>query len=73
MQAKCLPLRSLNSIRVLKSGSVELTRHAARMEATEMNPNFSTSKCKGQATNVDGKTIFQQISNTEQYMWTQLK
>jgi len=44
---------------------MEWTRQAARKEATEMNQNFWTNRCKGNATDVDWKMAFQQILNTE--------
>lgn len=44
---------------------MEWTKHAARMEATEINQIFWTNKCKGKATDVDWKMAFQQILYTE--------
>jgi len=40
---------------------MEQTRHEARMGATEINTNFCTNRCKGDAIDFDWKMAFQQI------------
>jgi len=47
---------------------MEWTRHAARMEATELNQHFWTNRCKGDATDVDWKMAFQQIRSIKHRM-----